>query len=202
MKKSRASPRKPIAKRARGKREPLGRTAWLDAARTALVEEGTAGIEVKKLARRLRSSRGGFYWFFTSRQHLLDDLGQYWAETSMAAFERILQIPGGNGMDKLAALTDLWIEERDYDPRWDGAVRDWARTSQSVHDIVAAVDARRVAILERIFNEMGYAGKEAHIRARITYYHQVGYYAIGVRESRQERQELLPWYQKVLAGRS
>ena len=71
-----------------------------------------------------------------------------------------------------------------------------------MHDIVAAVDARRIAILEQIFNEMGYTGKEAHIRARITYYHQVGYYAIGVLESRQERRELLPWYQKVLAGRS
>lgn len=202
MKKSRPSPRKPAAKRARGKREPLGRTAWLDAARAALVEEGTAGVEIKKLARRLRSSRGGFYWFFTSRQHLLDELGQYWAETSMAPFEKVLQAPGHNGMDKLEALTDLWIDERDYDPRWDGAVRDWARTSQPVHDIVATVDARRIAILERIFNEMGYTGKEAHIRARITYYHQVGYYAIGVRESRQERRELLPWYQKVLAGRS
>ncbi len=61
-------------------------------------------------------------------------------------------------MDKLKALTDLWIDERDYDPRWDGAVRDWARTSQSVHDIVAAVDTRRITILEQIFNEMGYLG--------------------------------------------
>jgi AcrR family transcriptional regulator len=200
MRKSRSSPRKAPAKRARAKREPLGRTAWLEAARDALIEEGTAGVEVKKLSRRLRSSRGGFYWFFTSRQNLLDELGAYWAETSMAPFEKILQA-SGSGMDKLAALTDLWIEERDYDPRWDGAVRDWARTSAAVHDIVAAVDSRRIAILEQIFNEMGYRGKDAHIRARITYYHQVGYYAIGVRESRQERRELLPWYQKVLAGR-
>ncbi len=77
------------------KRAPLGRTAWLDAARAALVEEGTAGVEVKKLARRLRSSRGGFLLgFFTSRQHLLDELGQYWAETSMAPFEKVLRMPG------------------------------------------------------------------------------------------------------------
>jgi AcrR family transcriptional regulator len=201
MPKSRSSrSQQPPAKRTRAKREPLKRTAWLEAARAALIEEGTAGVAVKKLARRLRSSRSGFYWFFTSRQHLLDELGAYWAQASMAPFEKVLQAPG-SGVDKLTAMTDLWIDERDYDPRWDGAVRDWARTSAAVHDIVVAVDARRIAILEQIFTEMSYRGMEAHIRARITYYHQVGYYAIGVRESRQERRELVPWYQKVLAGR-
>jgi AcrR family transcriptional regulator len=183
------------------KREPLGRQAWLDAARRALIEEGTAGVEVKKLAKRLNSSRGGFYWFFASRQQLLDELAAYWAETSIAPFEKILQKPGHNGMDEYLGLIDLWIEESDYDPKWDGAVRDWARTSDAVRTLVAAVDQRRIAILEQIFKDMGYVGKEAHIRARITYYHQVGYYALGVHESRKQRRELLPYYQKVLTGR-
>jgi hypothetical protein len=33
------------------------------------------------------------------------------------------------------------------------------------------------------------------------YYHQVGYYAMGVRESRKERRALIPYYRKVLTGR-
>ena len=48
---------------------------------------------------------------------------------------------------------------------------------------------------------MGYHGLEALMRARITYYHQVGYYALGVRESRKTRRQLLPYYAKVLTGR-
>ena len=80
-------------------------------------------------------------------------------------------------------------------------MRDWARTSIAVRSVVSFVDQRRIAILEQIFEDMGYAGKEAHIRARITYYHQVGYYAIGVQESHRERRDLLPYYQKVLTGR-
>jgi AcrR family transcriptional regulator len=182
------------------KREPLGRQAWLEAARDALIEEGTAGVEINKLAKRLRSSRGGFYWFFTSRQQLLDELVAYWADTSTAPFERILRSSGRTGRDELIALTNLWVEERDYDPKWDGAVRDWARTSESIRAVVAGVDSRRIAVLEQIFNNMGYRDNEAHIRARITYYHQVGYYAMGVRESRQERRELLPYYLKVFTG--
>jgi AcrR family transcriptional regulator len=182
------------------KREPLGRQAWLEAARDALIEEGTAGVEINKLAKRLRSSRGGFYWFFTSRQQLLDELVAYWAQSSTALFEKILRTSGHNGKDELAALINLWVDERDYDPKWDGAVRDWARTSESIRAVVAEVDSRRIAILETIFNNMGYRGKDAHIRARVTYYHQVGYYAMGVRESRHERRELLPYYLKILTG--
>jgi AcrR family transcriptional regulator len=184
-----------------GKREPLGRTAWLEAARDSLIEEGTAGVEVNKLAKRLNSSRGGFYWFFSSRQQLLDELLKYWAQSGTAPFEKVLELATADGMTKLVAVIDLWIDERDYDPKWDGAVRDWARTSDDVHEVVAAVDARRVDILERIFNEMGYQGKEAHVRARVTYYHQVGYYALGVRETQQERRDLLPWYRRILTGR-
>jgi len=183
------------------KREPLGRQAWLDVAREALIEEGTAGVEVKKLAKRLRSSRGGFYWFFKNRQQLLEELLAYWAKTGTTLFEKILRTPGRNGMEEYLALTNLWIDESDYDPKWDGAVRDWARTSEVVRKVVAGVDQRRIAILEQIFQDMGYRGKEAHIRARITYYHQVGYYALGVQESRKERLELLPFYKRVLTGR-
>jgi AcrR family transcriptional regulator len=179
----------------------LGREAWLEAARSALIEEGTAGIEINKLAKRLGVSRGGFYWFFASRDQLLDELLAFWVQTSTHLFERILRSHDGDGMREYQALVDLWIDEKEYDPKWDAAVRDWARTSAAVLSAVKVVDQKRIALLERLFRDMGYRGKEAHVRARITYYHQVGYYALGVQESRRERMELLPFYTRVLTGK-
>jgi AcrR family transcriptional regulator len=179
----------------------LGREAWLEAARSALIEEGTAGIEINKLAKRLGVTRGGFYWFFASRDQLLDELLAFWVQTSTQLFERILSSHDRNGMREYQALVDLWIDEKEYDPRWDAAVRDWARTSAAVLGAVKVVDRRRIALLERLFRDMGYRGKEAHVRARVTYYHQVGYYALGVQESRRERMELLPFYTRVLTGK-
>lgn len=200
VKTGKTSARKSTASRGR-KQRPLGREVWLDTARLALIEEGTAGIEINKLAKRLSSSRGGFYWFFKNRAQLLHELLDYWARTSTVLFERVLQTPTRNGMEEYLALTNLWVDEKDYDPKWDSAVRDWARTSAAVRRVVQAVDQKRIAVLERIFHDIGYTGKEAHIRARVTYYHQVGYYALGVRESRKERRALIPYYQKVLTGR-
>ena len=63
---------------------------------------------------------------------------------------------------------------------------------------VQAVDGKRIAVIEQIFLDIGYKGMDTHIRARVTYYHQVGYYALGVHESRQRRRELLPYYAKAL----
>ena len=45
-------------------------------------------------------------------------------------FKRILQTSGRNGMEEYLALTNLWIDGKECDPKWDGAVRDWARTQK------------------------------------------------------------------------
>lgn len=195
-----SSKTKKAAKRAKQIRQPLGRDAWLEAARRALIEEGTAGVEVNKLAKRLDVTRGGFYWFFESREQLLDALLDLWVQTSIVQFERIVNAPDKSGVEKFRAFVDLWIDEKEYDPKWDGAVRDWARTSSKVLDAVHAVDDRRIGFIEQVFLALGYTGKEAHVRARVTYYHQVGYYALGVREARKKRLELLPYYTRILAG--
>jgi AcrR family transcriptional regulator len=191
---------KKAARRLHKKNQPLGREAWLNTARQALIDEGTAGVEINKLAKRLGVSRGGFYWFFTNREQLLDELLAYWVQTSTAVFERILQASGRNGVQEFQAIIDLWIDENEYDPKWDGAVRDWARTSAAVLKAVQSVDEKRIAVLEQVFLDLGFKGKDAHVRARITYYHQVGYYALGIRESRKQRLDLIPFYTKVLTG--
>lgn len=188
------------ATRTRANKAPLGRDIWLDTARRALIEEGTAGVEINKLAKRLGSSRGGFYWFFKDRAQLLDELVQYWAQTSTVLFERVLDRHKGDGLAEYLAMTNLWVDEKEYDPKWDGAIRDWARTSETVRKVVQAVDQRRIDVLEEIFRHIGYQGKEANVRARVMYYHQVGYYAMGVRESKSERRSLIPFYRKVLTG--
>jgi AcrR family transcriptional regulator len=200
----RAPTRQPAARGGtprRKRQRPLGREIWLETARQALIQEGTAGVEINKLAKRLGVSRGGFYWFFKDRAQLLNELLAYWVKAGTVLFERILQDPGRNGMEEYLAMTHLWIDENEYDPKWDGAVRDWARISETARKVVQAVDAKRIAVLEQIFTDMGYKGKEAHIRARVMYYHQVGYYAMGVQESRRKRRALIPYYRKVLTGR-
>ena len=179
----------------------LGRDAWLAAAKEALVEEGIGAVEIGKLARRLDATRGGFYWFFNSRDTLLKELLAHWERTNTQAFKAVLKNTQQSGIEKFQAIAEIWVTEKSYSPAWDAAIREWARVSKSVAQVVSRVDNERIGILKRVFREMGCDAEEAFIRARISYFHQIGYYALGVHESLGRRKRLLPLYIRYLTGR-
>ena len=187
-------------KRRAAPREPLTREDWILAARKALIKGGIGAVRIVPLAKALRMTRGGFYWHFKGRQDLLDALLDDWVRTNTAAFEAVLKEPGRNGRAEFQAIVDVWVNEKDYSPAWDAAMRNWAGLSRKVAAVVKRVDQHRIDIIHQIFLDLGYRGPEALVRARIVYFHQVGYYALGLEETRERRLELLPVYTDSLIG--
>jgi AcrR family transcriptional regulator len=187
--------------RARSARRTLGPDDWILAARRELIARGVAGVKVDRLARRLRVTRGSFYWHFKNHAHLLRELLKFWEDTNTAPF---VNTALGNGsssaVDKFRAINEIWVQERDYSAAFDTAVRDWARLSREAADCVRRTDAKRIDILHLVFKELGYSDPEALVRARITYFHQVGYYALEFKEDAQHRRALVPVYIEVLMG--
>jgi hypothetical protein len=92
------------------------------------------------------------------------------------------------------------IEEDDYNPAYDLAVREWALTSKAARAAIVRVDARRIAAIEEMMLDAGYEPDEARIRARVTYYHQVGYYAMRENESKEVRRQNAALYRRILTG--
>lgn len=181
------------------KGERLAAEHWIRAARAALIEGGVARVKVEPLATALGVTTGSFYWHFKDREALLDALLQHWEETNTAPlFAAVEHAPTAEA--QLSALVEVWIAEADYSPAYDSAVRDWARVSPSAEAAVRRADAKRIALLQRIFEGFGYDGERAFVRARVTYFHQVGYYAMHIAESREARRHLLPLYLEVLIG--
>jgi len=178
----------------------LDRNAWIAAARAALIAEGVQRVKVDILARRLKISRGSFYWHFKDRQALLDALLVDWRQRNTEQFAAAVK-RHSDGIAQYQAIVDLWIQEKDYDPSYDAAVRDWARTDERVATLVRKVDRERIRLFTQVFAQLGYGRAEAEMRARITYYHQVGYYALGVSESKATRYRLVPLYRRVLVGK-
>lgn len=173
---------------------------WLHLARDTLIREGVEAVSVQRLSRKLGVTRGGFYGYFGSRDNLLAKLLEDWREVNTRALRRITAQDRTDGGTQYRELIQMWVEDQDYSPQYDAAVRDWARRSPRVRRIVHRVDAERIQLITRIFRNLGFRAEEADIRGRITYYHQVGYYALAIRESRRVRRRLLPLYALVLAG--
>lgn len=184
-----------------------GRTAkitadtWVDTARRALIEEGIGGVKVDRLAGRLGVTRGGFYHNFRDREELLSRLMDAWEETCQFAPPDLP--PGSTPADAIVWLDELvrrLIEEDIYDHHFDMAVRELARSDPRAAWAMERADRKRMTSLRRFFEALGYDEEEAPVRARVFYYHQIGYYAIGVRQSVAERRRKARLYIDILCG--
>jgi len=174
---------------------------WLAAAEKRLISGGIDSVKIGLLAKDLGVTRGSFYWHFKDRGHLLDVMLASWHSFSLGIFDDLLLKEGSCGMDEFLRLVHLWIDEEQFDAGLEAAIRDWARVSEDVAEVVKDVDEGRIKAIKRIFLDFGYDDDEAFIRARITYFHQVGYYTIGYNETLDERMTLLPIYVYVLTGK-
>lgn len=179
--------------------QSTGREAWIAVAKGALIKLGHSQVKIEQLAAALNVTRGGFYWHFKNRADLLASLLADWEATNSSAIIAAVEAPG-TPEERLRNLAEVWIEEGSYSPAYNSAIRDWARVSSEAANVVARVDGRRIAALLGPFLDAGYAAAEALIRARITYYHQVGYYAMRVKEPKATRRGDLPLYISALLG--
>lgn len=180
--------------------DALQKRDWVIAARKLLIQRGIANVKVEPLAEAMAVTTGSFYWHFAGRQALHDALLKDWYDTNTAPLYQAVRMAGSDPRRQYLAFFGVWVLERDFDPRYDQAIRDWARTSKRVADLVREVDDARIKLLFEIFENFGYSGLDAEMRARVTYYHQVGYYAMYVKELRERRLELAPFYADILTG--
>lgn len=179
----------------------LGRADWVGKARAALIEGGVAAVKIDVIAGQLGVTTGSFYWHFRDRQDLLAELLADWEHNSSEPLFRAVAKAGDDAALQFRRLCLVWLEEREFSPEYDSAMRDWARISPEVEEVVRRVDDRRVELLRSIFVQLGNGRTEALVRARITYFHQVGYYALRMAETKERRLELFPTYVKLLLGR-
>jgi AcrR family transcriptional regulator len=174
--------------------------AWVDAARDALLADGIDGVRVDRLAKALGVTRGGFYHHFADRGALLDALLAHWEASVVFVDPAHAPADPAQALAALDALVARLIGEHGYDPRFDLAVRAWSQSDARAARAVRRVDRRRLALLERLFVALGCSADEADVRACVFYFHQIGYYAIGIDESAARRRGRAATYLRILCG--
>lgn len=172
---------------------------WIDVAKANLIRSGIGAVKIDRLAQECGVTRGGFYWRFKSRDELLATLLDDWVHTNTEPLLAAIKAPG-TFSERFERLVDLWLDEQAFSPSYDNAVRAWSKGDPKVAAVVREVDDRRVDALAGLFEDHGFDHNEALVRARITYYHQVGYYALDIDESLSSRSGLRSLYVQVLTG--
>ena len=163
------------------------REDWLRVAMDVLVSDGVSEVKVLTISHRLEVSRSSFYWYFKSRKDLLNQLLAEWEKTNTGIMVAAAQTPAPTITAALNAVFKFIINPVGFNHPLDFAVREWARRDGTVRRIVDQSDTARTNALAQMYQRYGYAPDEADIRARVLYYQQIGYYALDLNETMEER---------------
>ena len=181
-------------------RNQLQRFDWLSKALDIFVAEGIDAVRITRLAEDLGVTRGSFYWHFQNREDLISSLVSYWKDKNTVAITESMAAASSLA-DGIFRFFETCIDDSLFDPRLDLALREWARRSESIHALVESEDQARIDALCDFYQRFDYAMPDALIRARVLYYSQIGFYALGTRESLQTRLGYTEAYFEVFTGR-
>lgn len=177
------------------------REDWLNLAKKALIEDGVEGVKVQVLGAALGVSRSSFYWYFKSRQDLLNALLDDWQGTNTAALVRMAEAPAVTITEAVGNVFRCVINPTLFNTRLDFAVRDWARRSPEVRHCLELSDSQRLLALQAMFQRFGYPEQESVARARILYYMQIGYDDAQLNEPMAVRTHLVAEYLVGFTGK-
>ncbi|MEZ5791473.1 MAG: TetR/AcrR family transcriptional regulator [Nitratireductor sp.] len=176
------------------------REDWLAAAMETLISEGVEQVKVLTISDRLGVSRSSFYWYFKSRSHLLELLLAHWESTNTGAITKQAQAAARNMAGAVCNVFKCFVDGNVFDPQLDFAVREWSRRDAPVRQAVDRADAARLAAISAMFERHGIAAKEAEIRAATLYFTQIGYFALGVSQTLEERLANMAMYVYCMSG--
>ncbi|NND17961.1 MAG: TetR/AcrR family transcriptional regulator [Silicimonas sp.] len=176
------------------------RQDWLDAAMDVLVSDGSDRVKILTLADKLEVSRSSFYWYFKDRDELLRALLEHWLATNTRAIVTAAKASSETITGAVCTVFKAFVDPRRFDVRLDFAVRDWARRSARVREVLEASDAQRIDALAAMFASHGLDPTESLIRGRVLYYMQIGYFDADLQETMEERAALIPYYLLTFTG--
>ena len=165
------------------------RDAWVEAALQAMASGGPDAVRVEALAGSLGVSKGGFYWHFTDRQALLDEMLDTWEK---AVVEDVIARVESQPADPRAKLRHLFALASSVDGfATELALRDWSRRDPDVAERLHGVDNRRMGYLRSLFAQ--FCGDEDDVEARsmLAYSLFIGSYFIASAHGDKSRSQVL-----------
>jgi AcrR family transcriptional regulator len=154
-------------------RTRLSREDWIEAALQALADGGPPGVAVERLAARLGTTKGSFYWHFKDREELIAEALATWErDATDALIEELGEItdPAERLHVLMVAATEL-EEEEHPDVRLLPSASD-----PVVGEVVKRVQRKRLDFLARAFRDAGFAPAESRLRARLAYSLYLGWF--------------------------
>ena len=142
---------------------------WIDFALQTLARDGFPALKADVLARRLKVSRGSFYWHFAELDAFHAAVIARWRERATEAIIADLERHAPD--ERLEVLLRRAFAHAN---RLELRMRGWADANAVAARAVRHIDRRRCAYIERMLVTAGAARPQAATRAQLIYWTYLG----------------------------
>ena len=150
----------------------LDRDDWIRGALELLSTAGVEKVKIVPLARKLGVTSGSFYWHFTNRRHLHDELLEYWErEMTDKAIEQAKNFEGPPKSRILLLMEQVMATGM---ARYDLAIWHWAQSDASVRTVFERTLNKRFAFAAWMFRQAGFSKVQAETRGRMMVVYMMG----------------------------
>ena len=153
-------------------RNRLRAADWEEAALDMIGEAGVAAVAVEPLARRLKVTKGSFYWHFANRDALLTAALSRWEHEDATTFDRSVA-RFDQAREKLGHMFRLTIKQTRSHRLFASLFS--AADHPLVHPFLRRVTQSRIGYLTRGLRELGLDQASAAHRARLTFFSYIGF---------------------------
>lgn len=149
----------------------VNRQAWVNVAFDEMRRGGVDCISVERLATILGVTKGSFYWHFSTRQELLEELLRGWERETDALIAAAEEVAAPLG--RVLTFFEIVAANRGKIP--DTEFFTWARHDKTVRRRASVVEAKRIGFIRDQLRAAGVARIEAGRRAQVGYLATLGW---------------------------
>ncbi len=164
------------------------RSKWIDEGLRALAAGGADAVRIEPLAHALGVSKGGFYWYFTDRRALLEEMLDTWERRSIQEVLERVESEGGDARAKIRRAGATFSSDV---LAIDLAVRDWSRREPTVAKRLRRVDNRRIEYLRALFSTFCPDPEDVEARSMIAFSLVIGNHFIAADHGQRTRAEAI-----------
>jgi AcrR family transcriptional regulator len=167
------------------------RSSWIEEGLRALGGGGPEAVRIEPLARALGISKGGFYWHFSDRQSLLEEILDTWERTMVDEVIEAIEAEEEDARSRLRRLFALAAASGGELLKIELAIRNWARREEAVAERLRQVDNRRMNYMRSLFGAICDGDDDVEARCLLTFSLFIGGPFVSVDHGGRSRTEVL-----------
>ncbi len=167
------------------------RNSWIEEGLRALGAGGPEAVRIESLAQALGVSKGGFYWHFSDRRALLEEMLDTWERTWVDEVIEAVEADDGDARSRLRRLFALAVASGGELLKIELAIRNWARREGAVAERLRQVNNRRMDYMRSLFGAICEDDDDVEARCLLAFSLFIGGHFVSPDHGGRSRAEVL-----------